>query len=88
MPACIEKRDQPRQMLVGMIEHAGKRRLQPREQALLVRAMLVPRFHAVIACRQPGFRRHDPHRLLPRDALLALDVPAMGEHGVVAPDDV
>ena len=30
----VEKRDQPRQMLVGMVEHAGKRRLQPREHAL------------------------------------------------------
>ena len=32
----VEERDQPRQMPVGMIEHAGERRLQPREHALLV----------------------------------------------------
>ena len=84
----VEKGDQPRQMPVGMIEHAGERRLQPREDALLVRAVFVPRLHAVIARRQPGFPRHDPHRLLPRHSLLALDVPAMGEHRIVALDDI
>ena len=84
----VEKADQPRQMLVGMVEHAGEGRLQPREDALFVGAVLVPCLHAVIARGQPGFRRHDPHRLLPRHPLLALDVPAMGEHRVVALDDV
>ena len=84
----VEKADQPRQMPVGMVEHAGERRLQPREHALLVGAVLVPGLHAVIARGHPGFRRHDPHRLLPRHALLALDVPAMGEHRVIALDDI
>ena len=84
----VEKADQPRQMLVGMIEHAGERRLQPREHALFVGAVLVPCLHAVVACGQPGFLRHDPHRLLPRHPLLALDVPAMGEPRVIALDDV
>ncbi len=84
----VEKRDQPRQMLVGVIEHAGKGRLQPREDALFVGRMLFPGLHAVVARRQPGFLRHDPHRLLPRQPLLALDVPAMGEHRVIAPDEV
>ncbi len=82
------KRDQPRQMPVGMVEHAGKRRLQPREQALLVGAVLVPRLHAVVARRHPGLVRHDPHRLLARQPLLALDIPAVREHLVVAPDDI
>ncbi len=45
----VEKRDQPRQMLVGMVEHAGERRLQPREHAPFVGTVLVPRLHAVIA---------------------------------------
>ncbi len=84
----VEKRDQPRQMLIGMVEHAGESRLQPREDALFVDGVLIPCLHAVIACGQPGFRRHDPHRLLPRHPLLALDVPAMGEHRVIALDDV
>ena len=87
-PGLVEKPDQPRQMPVGMIEHAGKCRLQPREHASFVRAVLVPRLHAVIARGHSGFRRHDPHRLLPRHALLALDVPAMREHLVVALDDI
>ena len=56
----VEKRDQPRQMLVGMVEHAGEGRLQPREDALLVGAVLVPRLHAVIARRHPVSRRHEP----------------------------
>ena len=84
----VEERDQPRQMLVGMVEHAGKRRLQPREDALLVGAVLVPRLHAVIARGHLGVLRHDPHRLLARHALLALDVPAMGEHRVITLDDI
>ncbi len=88
MPAVVEKPDQPRQMPVGMIEHAGEGRLQPREHALFVGAVFVPCLHAVIARGHPGFRRHDPHRLLPRHPLLALDVPAMGEHRVIAPDDL
>ena len=75
-------------MLVGVIEHAGEGRLQPREDAPFVGTVLFPCLHAVIARGQPGFRRHDPHRLLPRHPLLALDVPAMGEHRIIALDDV
>ena len=86
--SLVQKRDQPRQMPVGMVEHAGECRLQPGEHALFVRAVLVPRFHAVIARRHPCLRRHQPHRLLPRQTLLALDVPAMREHRVIALDDI
>ena len=87
-PGGFQKPDQPRQMPVGMVEHAGERRLQPREQALLVGAVLVPRLHAVIARGHFGVRRHDPHRLLARHALLALDVPAVRENLVIAFDDI
>ena len=87
--ACgFEERDQPRQMPVGMIEHAGEGRLQAGEDAPLVGAVLIPRLHAVIARRQPGVCRHQPHRFLPRQPLLALDVPTMRENRVVAHDDI
>jgi hypothetical protein len=84
----VEEADQPRQMPVGMVEHAGEGRLQPGEDALFIGAVLVPRLHAVIARGHAGVRRHDPHRLLPCHPLLALDVPAVGEHRVVTFDDV
>ncbi len=84
----FEKANQPRQMPVGMIEHAGKGRLQAGEDAFLVGAVLVPRLHAVIARRHPGVCGHQPHRLLPRQPLLALDVPTMRKRRVVAHDDV
>ena len=84
----LKERDQPRQMPVGVVEHAGIGGLQPREQPLLVIAVLVPGFDAVIARRHPGFRRHDSQRLLARQPLFALDVPAVCEHLVVWLDDV
>ena len=62
----FKKINQPRQVPVGMIEHAGKGRLQPREHTLLVRTVLVPGFYPVIACRHFGLLRHNPHRLLSR----------------------
>ena len=75
-------------MAIGMIEHAGKCRLQPREHALLVGRVLVPGLHAVIAGGHPGVRRHDPHRLLARQTLLALGVPAMREDLVIPRNDL
>ena len=84
----FQKRDQPRQMPVGVIEHAGERRLQAGEDAPLVRAVLVPGFHAVIARGHLGFRRNDAQRLLPRHPPLALDVPAVRENLVIALDDI
>ena len=54
----------------------------------LVGAVFVPGLHAVIARRHLRVRRHQPHRLLPRQPLLALDIPAMGEHRVIALDDI
>ena len=87
--ACgLEERDQPRQMPVGMIEHAGEGRLQAGEDALLVSAVLVPCLHAVVARRHFGVCGHQSHRLLPRQPLLALDVPTMRKRRVVAHDDV
>ncbi len=85
---CLQERDQPCQMAVGVVEHAGKCRLQPREHPLFVRAVFIPRLHAVIARGHFGVRRHQPHRLLPRQALLALDVPAMGKNLIIAFDDI
>ncbi len=89
MPAVVEERDQPRQMLVGVVEHAGEGRLQPREDAPVRRRCARPmpsRRHCARGSRVSGgtipiaFCRAMP--------LLALDVPAMGEHRVVALDDV
>ena len=84
----FQKRDQPRQMPVGVVEHAGERRLQAGEDAPLVGAVLVPGFDAVVARGHLGFRRNDPQCLLPRHPPLALDVPAVREHLVIALDDI
>jgi len=84
----VEEGDQPRQMLIGVVEHPREGGLQPGEYTLLVRCMRIPRFDAVIARRHLCFGRHDAHCLLTRHALLALDVPAMGERRVVTLDDI
>ena len=84
----LEERDQPRQMPVGMIEHRRECRLQPREHAPLVGAVLAPRLHAVVARRQPRVGRHQPHLLLPREASLALDVPSFAEDRIVLHDQL
>ena len=91
----VEERDQPRQMLVGVIEHAGKRRLQSREDTLFVGTVLFPCLHAVIARRQSGLRRHDAgecaelrrarggsaafERIIGRQVLLRPQFPADGQ---------
>ena len=82
-PGRFQEADQPRQMAVGVVEHAGECCLQSRKHPLLVGRMFVPGFDAVIAWRHLRLRRHQAHRLLPRQPLLALDVPAMGEDGVI-----
>ena len=83
--ACgIEEGNEPRQMLVGMIEHAGERRLQAGEDTLFVVAVFDPGLYAVIARRHSCIWWHQAHRLLPRETLLALDIPAMGERGVIS----
>ena len=59
----VEKRDQPRQMPVGMIEHAGKGRLQPREDALSRRRCARPRpsrRHCARASGCPAARSPSP----------------------------
>jgi hypothetical protein len=75
-------------MPVGMVEHAGKGRLQAREHALLLVAVLGPRLHAVIAGRHFGLWRHQPHRLLALKPLRALDVPAVRERRIITFDDL
>ena len=87
-PRGFQERDQPREMLVGVVEHRRERRLQAREDALLVGAVLRPCSHAVVARRQPRIRRYEAHRLLPRKPALALDVPAVAENRVVLHDEV
>ena len=83
--ACrLQERDEARKMPVGMIEHAGEGRLQPREDAPLVDGVILPGLHAVVARRHPRLLRHQPHRLLARQPLITLDVPAMRECRVVA----
>ncbi len=84
----LKEADQPRQMLVGVIQHAGEGRLQPGEQPLLIGGMLVPGLHMVVARRHDRVRRYNAQRLLPRQPPLALDIPAGGEHRVVFLDDL
>ena len=84
----FEECDQPREMLIRMIEHSCKCRLKAREDAALVFAVLVPGFDAVITRRHPGLLRHKTHRLLPRQAPFALHVPPMPEVLVVALDQI
>ena len=75
-------------MPIGMIEHAGEGRLQAGEDAALVGRMLLPGLYAVVTRRHPRSLRHQPHRLLACQTPFALDVPAVREFGVVAPNDV
>ena len=84
----VEEPDQPGEVLVGVIEHAGKGRLQTREQAAFVGVVAVPRPDAVIALGQSRLLRDDPHRLLTGHALFALDIPAVCELVIVAPDNI
>ncbi|GAA0000873.1 hypothetical protein BRDID11002_08730 [Bradyrhizobium diazoefficiens] len=84
----LEKRNEPGKMAIGMVEHAGEGCLQAREDAALVRGMLLPGLHAVVARGHPRCRRHEAHRPLARQALLPFDVPAVREGRVVAPDDI
>jgi hypothetical protein len=84
----FEKADEPRQMLVGMVEHCRIGRLQAGKEPPLVGRMLGPGFHALVARRQHGRLGHDPHCLLPRKAAVALGVPPALEQRVVAADQV
>ncbi len=84
----VEERDQARQMLVGMVEHAGISRLQPGEDLSLLRAVGVPRLHTVIARRHLCLRGNEAHGLLARHPLFAFHVPAVGEQRIVALDQV
>ena len=84
----LQERDEARKMPVGMIEHAGEGRLQPREHATLVDGVILPGLDAVVARRHPRLLRHQPHRLLARQPPFALDIPAVHEFGIVASDDI
>ena len=75
----VEEGHEARQMLVGVVEHAGEGPLQAGEHPPLVGGVLVPRLHAVVARRHACVRRHQAHLLLPRQAPLALVVPAVRE---------
>ena len=79
-PACVKECDQPRQMLVGMVEHAGEGRLQPGEDAPLVGECSSQAFTPSLrgGSRVPcGTMPIAFCRAMP---LLALDIPAVGEH--------
>ena len=87
-PASSRKAIRRREVLVGVIEHGGVGAGQAAEQPLLVGCVLGPGPHEVVARRKAGVLRHDPERLLPLEPALALDVPAVLEHLVVAQDEV
>ncbi len=84
----IQEGDKAGQVAVGVVQHGGEGALEAGEQALFIRRMLGPWTHHVVARRHAGVGRHDAHGLLPRQALLALHVPALREHRVVVPDQV
>src|SRR5947199_10831880 len=84
----LEETDEAGKVLVRMIEHCGIRSLEAREDALFIRAVVLPSLYAGIARRQARRRRHDTHRLLSGDPAFALSVPAVLENLVVALDQV
>ena len=73
----LEEGDQPRQVLVGVVEHGGVGALQAAEHRLLVGAQLVPGTTPSLRGGRRVSGRHDAHRLLPRQPALALGVPAV-----------
>ena len=82
----LEEADEAGKVLVRMIEHCGIRSLEAREDALFIRAVVLPSLYAGIARRQARRRRHDTHCLLSGDPAFALNVPAALEDLVVALD--
>ena len=79
----FEESDQPRDVLVGMIEHGGVGRLQARVEPLLAVRRLGPRLHRIVARRQARAFGNDAQLHLAGEPALALDVPAVGEHRIV-----
>ena len=84
----LEEGHQPREVLVGMVEHGGVGGLQAREQAALALGHVGPGAHRVVARRQARALRHDAELDLAGEPLLALDVPAVGEQRIVFLDQV
>ena len=69
-----------------MVHHAGEGGLQPGQVALLLRRVVVPGPHVVVARRQLGAGRHHAQRQLLGQPALALHIPPGGKNGVVAAD--
>ncbi len=72
----LQAGDEPRELVVGVIDHRGERFLQPRRDLLLVRRQRIPRGHAIVAPRIFGILRDDAERELPLEAAAANHVPA------------
>ena len=83
----VQEGDQAGELAVGVVEHGGKRALQPRGDRPFVGGELGPGPHAVVARRQVGVGGHDAQSLLAGEAAFALHIPTLGEDRIVAFDD-
>ncbi len=87
--ACrFEELHQAADMPVGMFQHGSISGLQAREHAPLGFRNLGPGSHRIVARRQLRLLRDDAHLDLPREPLLALDIPAFGKDRIVLRDHV
>ena len=87
--ACrLEETQQPREMLVGVVEHGGVGGLQAREQATFALGHIGPGAHRVVARRHSCSLRDDAELDLAGESLLALDIPAVSELRIVLLDQV
>ena len=81
-----EEVDHAPDVVVGLLEERGVHLHLPRVEPPRVRGQRVPRLDPLRPRRELRARRHDAHRELPREHLLAPAVPAMVELAAIALD--
>ena len=79
----VEEIDQPADMMVHVLAEAGEHLHHSRIEFALVRRQLRPFLNVRIVARELGVFGHDAELFLPREHLLAIDVPALVELALV-----
>ena len=79
----VEEIDQPADVMVHVLAEAGEHLHHPRIELALVGRELGPFLHVGIVARELGVLGHDAQLFLPREHLLAIDVPALVELALV-----